>query len=121
MFKPLILPRSQTNAQFRDRERQGSADKGNLEDQSCAHTWKELVGGFLLFLFLGRYGFYLQRSESWRRRTELIGYCDKVVEAAMKEKRETMRNQPEDAVTLKKIQAALYHDQVKVCCFCLPI
>jgi hypothetical protein len=35
----------------------------------------------------------------------------------MEEKREALKNQPENAVALKNIQAALYHDEVKVCFF----
>ena len=35
---------NRTTAQFRDRDRLGIAGKGNLQDQACAHLWKELVG-----------------------------------------------------------------------------
>ena len=36
---------NRTNAQFRDLDRNGSAGKGSIQDQACAHLWKELVGG----------------------------------------------------------------------------
>lgn len=38
---------NRTNAQFRDLDRIGSAGRGSVQDQACAHLWKELVGEHL--------------------------------------------------------------------------
>lgn len=36
---------NRTTAQFRDLEREGQASgKGSVNDQACAHLWKDLVG-----------------------------------------------------------------------------
>ena len=35
---------NRTTAQYRDRERSGLGGKGDVEEQACAHVWKELVG-----------------------------------------------------------------------------
>lgn len=35
---------NRTTAQYRDRERSGLGGKGDIEEQTCAHVWKELVG-----------------------------------------------------------------------------
>ena len=35
---------NRTAAQYRDRERSGLSGKGDVEEQACAHVWKELIG-----------------------------------------------------------------------------
>ena len=35
---------NRTTAQFRDRDRLGASGKGSVQEQACAHLWKELVG-----------------------------------------------------------------------------
>jgi hypothetical protein len=42
---------NRTTAQFRDRDRLGYSGKGNVQDQSCLHVWKDLVGAFAAYLF----------------------------------------------------------------------
>ncbi|EGN93051.1 hypothetical protein SERLA73DRAFT_64689 [Serpula lacrymans var. lacrymans S7.3] len=85
---------NRSNAQFRDRDREGTAGKGNIQDQACAYLWKELV-------------------ENWKRRTEIIEYCDGVVDRSMQEKRGAVNDLKEDPRAQRKIQAALFADQVK--------
>jgi hypothetical protein len=36
---------NRTNAQFRDRDREGKC-KGNVQDEACLYVWKSLVGMF---------------------------------------------------------------------------
>jgi len=54
---------NRTTAQFRDRDRLGASGKGSVQEQACAHLWKELVA-------------------NWKRRAEIIDYCVKVVDEA---------------------------------------
>ncbi|KAN0126781.1 Caffeine-induced death protein 2 domain containing protein [Russula decolorans] len=54
---------NRTTAQFRDRDRLGASGKGSVQEQACAHLWKELV-------------------VNWKRRAEIIDYCVKVVDEA---------------------------------------
>nr|VWO95188.1 Uncharacterized protein [Ganoderma boninense] len=35
---------NRTTAQYRDRERTGMGGKGDIEEQACAHVWKEFIG-----------------------------------------------------------------------------
>ncbi|KAI0254749.1 caffeine-induced death protein 2-domain-containing protein [Lactifluus subvellereus] len=57
---------NRTTAQFRDRDRLGASGKGNIQEQACAHLWRELV-------------------DNWKRRGEIIDYCVKVVDEAQVE------------------------------------
>jgi len=54
---------NRTTAQFRDRDRLGASGKGKVQEQACAYLWKELVA-------------------NWKRRTEIIDYCMKVMDEA---------------------------------------
>ncbi|KAH7929436.1 hypothetical protein BV22DRAFT_1002723 [Leucogyrophana mollusca] len=85
---------NRSNAQFRDRDRAGTAGKGNIQDQACAYIWKELV-------------------ENWKRRTEIVDYCVGVVDQSMDEKRKALDGQEGDARAQRKTQAALFADEVK--------
>lgn len=38
---------NRSNAQFRDRDREGTGGKGSIQDQACAYVWKELLGKLL--------------------------------------------------------------------------
>ena len=35
---------NRTTAQYRDRERSGLGRDGDVEEQACAHVWKEFIG-----------------------------------------------------------------------------
>lgn len=35
---------NRTTAQYRDRDRSGQGGKGDIEEQACAHVWKEFIG-----------------------------------------------------------------------------
>jgi hypothetical protein len=52
--------------------------------------------------------------ENWKRRTEIVSYCVGVVDKSMAEKRQSMQDQAEDSSAQRRIQAALYADEVKV-------
>lgn len=41
---------NRSNAQFRDRDREGTGGKGSIQDQACAYVWKELLGKLLEFV-----------------------------------------------------------------------
>ncbi|KAI0322438.1 caffeine-induced death protein 2-domain-containing protein [Amylostereum chailletii] len=89
---PMRLNR--TLAQFRDRDRVGAGGKGSIQDQACAHLWKDLV-------------------ENWKRRTEIIGYCVQVMDQSMGEKRKSMDEQEGDPSAQRRIQGALFAEEVK--------
>jgi len=57
---------NRTTAQFRDRDRAGASGKGTVQEQACAYLWQDLVA-------------------NWKRRTEIIDYCVKVVDDAQLE------------------------------------
>jgi len=59
----IVVRLNRTNAQFRDRQRTGETNnlKGNVDDQTCAYMWQQLV-------------------ENWKRRAEIIEYCVSVVD-----------------------------------------
>ncbi|EKM59167.1 uncharacterized protein PHACADRAFT_249428 [Phanerochaete carnosa HHB-10118-sp] len=84
---------NRTNAQFRDLEREGVV-RGSVQDEVCAHLWKDLV-------------------ENWKRRTDIISYCDGVVDQSMSENRKQLESQETDPVQQRKIQGALYAEEVK--------
>jgi len=84
---------NRTNAQFRDREREGKV-KGNVQDEACMYLWKSLV-------------------ENWKRRTEIISYCVGVVDKSMDDKRQSIKDQTGDPTAQRRTQAALFSDEVK--------
>ncbi|KAG1820194.1 caffeine-induced death protein 2-domain-containing protein [Suillus subaureus] len=85
---------NRTNAQFRDRDRAGTSGKGNIQDQACAYVWKELV-------------------ENWKRRTEMINYCVDIVDQSMEGKRKSLTSEEAGARAERKMQAAMFADEVK--------
>ncbi|KAI0796788.1 caffeine-induced death protein 2-domain-containing protein [Abortiporus biennis] len=85
---------NRTTAQFRDRDRLGLGGKGSVQDQACAHLWKELV-------------------ENWKRRTDIIEYCVGVVDRSMDEERKSLETQQSDPAEKRRIQGLLYADEVK--------
>lgn len=102
---------NRATAQFRDLDRLG-VGKGSVQDQACTHLWKDLVGMWLL-----PYDYYslnLIHEENWKRRTEIIDYCVRVVDQSMSEKKDTLATGDVDPSTQRKIQGALYAEEVKV-------
>ncbi|KAI0347198.1 hypothetical protein BDW22DRAFT_503602 [Trametopsis cervina] len=89
----IIMSLNRTNAKFRDLERIG-ASKGNVQDQACAHLWKDLV-------------------ENWTRRTEIVNYCVSVVDQSLEEKRASLQSVDDDPAAQRKIKGLLYADEVK--------
>ncbi|CCL99422.1 uncharacterized protein FIBRA_01440 [Fibroporia radiculosa] len=85
---------NRTNAQFRDRDRQGLGGKGNIEEQACAQMWRELVA-------------------NWKRRTEIVEYCVGVVDQSMDEKRKQLQQEAGDPATQRRIQGTLFAEEVK--------
>lgn len=102
---------NRTNAQFRDRDREGNG-KGSVQDEACIYLWKSLVGmharSFSVFVSSK------STVENWKRRTEIVSYCVGVVDKSMVEKRQSMQDQSSDPSAQRRIQAALYSDEVKV-------
>ncbi|KAF7793695.1 hypothetical protein EIP86_004811 [Pleurotus ostreatoroseus] len=90
---------NRATAQFRDLDRLG-VGKGSVQDQACTHLWKDLVD------FI--------HEENWKRRTEIIDYCVRVVDQSMSEKKDTLATGDVDPSTQRKIQGALYAEEVKV-------
>ncbi|KIP07038.1 hypothetical protein PHLGIDRAFT_106222 [Phlebiopsis gigantea 11061_1 CR5-6] len=86
---------NRSNAQFRDLDRNGLAGKGTVQDQACAHLWKELV-------------------DNWKRRTEIITYCVDVVDRSMSEKQKALDSGAPDAAEQRRIQGALFAEEVKL-------
>lgn len=68
---------NRTNAQFRDRDRAGTTGKGNVQDQTCAYIWKELVGEPPLGIHLKRsYAFpELRKLETAGGNSKLLRQC----------------------------------------------
>ncbi|EIM85633.1 uncharacterized protein STEHIDRAFT_140204 [Stereum hirsutum FP-91666 SS1] len=90
---------NRTNAQFRDKDRLAPSSSGGkmsqtVQDQACLYVWKELV-------------------ENWRRRTEIIDYCVGVVDQSMEQKRTVIQEKEDDPAGQRKIQGALFAEEVK--------
>ncbi|KAH0839760.1 hypothetical protein J3R83DRAFT_701 [Lanmaoa asiatica] len=86
---------NRSNAQFRDRDREGTGGKGSIQDRACAYIWMELL-------------------ENWKRRTEIVEYCVNVVDQSMSEKHKVLDGLEGDAKARRKTQAELFADEVKV-------
>ena len=102
---------NRTTAQFRDRDRLGLSGKGNVQEQACAHLWKELVGTST-FLVVRRDPD--TTTENWKRRKDIIDYCVGVVDVSLEEKRRVLFSQEADPATQRKVKGALYAEEVKV-------
>ncbi|KAI0092069.1 caffeine-induced death protein 2-domain-containing protein [Irpex rosettiformis] len=89
----IITSLNRANSQFRDLERAGIG-KGTVQEQACAHLWKDLV-------------------ENWNRRTEIVGYCVNVVDQSLEEKRASLANADADPAEQRKIKGVLYAEEVK--------
>ncbi|KAI0774150.1 caffeine-induced death protein 2 [Fomes fomentarius] len=85
---------NRTTAQYRDRERSGLGGKGDIEEQTCAHVWKELVA-------------------NWSRRKAIVNYCVGVADESVDEKRQTLQDAGDDASVQRKARGALYAEEVK--------
>ena len=53
-------------------------------------------------------------EENWKRRTVIVEYCVDVVDQSMAQKRETLQKEDLDPATQRKVQGALYAEEVKV-------
>jgi len=89
----ITMRMNRSSALFRDRDRAG-VGKGNVQDQSCAHMWKELV-------------------DNWKRRAELIDYCVDVVDQSKAAKSKALADNPGDARAARRLQAELFEHDVK--------
>ncbi|KAI0736197.1 caffeine-induced death protein 2-domain-containing protein [Fomitopsis betulina] len=85
---------NRTTAQFRDRDRQGLVGQGSVEDEACMQIWRELVA-------------------NWKRRAEIVQYCVGVVDQSMDSKRLALEAETEDPATKRRMQGALYAEEVK--------
>ncbi|KAI0353531.1 hypothetical protein OH77DRAFT_1406706 [Trametes cingulata] len=85
---------NRTTAQYRDRERSGLPGKGDVEEQACAHVWRELVA-------------------NWSRRKEIVEYCVGVIDQSLEEKRQTLQNAGDDASAQRRAKGILYAEEVK--------
>ncbi|GJE84124.1 caffeine-induced death protein 2-domain-containing protein [Phanerochaete sordida] len=84
---------NRANAQFRDLEREGTV-RGTVQDEACAYIWRDLV-------------------ENWKRRTDIIQYCVDAVDQSMAEKRKQLEVPDADPAQQRKLQGALYAEEVK--------
>ncbi|OSC96803.1 hypothetical protein PYCCODRAFT_1440769 [Trametes coccinea BRFM310] len=85
---------NRTTAQYRDREREGISGKGDIEEQACAHVWRELVA-------------------NWSRRKDIVEYCVAVVDQSLDEKRQSLQSAGDDASAQRKAKGILYAEEVK--------
>ncbi|KAJ7047382.1 caffeine-induced death protein 2-domain-containing protein [Mycena alexandri] len=79
------------NAMVRDQER--ISGRPGKQDQACANVWGELVA-------------------NWNRRKQIIDYCAAVVDQSKEEKQRTAQVE-EDPSRRRKLEAAIYSDDVK--------
>ncbi|GLB33798.1 putative caffeine-induced death protein 2 [Lyophyllum shimeji] len=84
---------NRANAAMRDSDRAESS-AGNIQEQACSNIWRELVG-------------------NWKRRTELVGYCVRVVDQSLAEKRSVLEDDGEDASARRQAQGQIYAEEVK--------
>ncbi|KAG6900975.1 hypothetical protein C0993_004413 [Termitomyces sp. T159_Od127] len=60
------------------------------------------------------YGVNSTLSGNWKRRTELVEYCVRVVDQSLNEKRSMVEDETQDNVTKRKLQGRIIEEQVKV-------
>ncbi|KAF8076374.1 caffeine-induced death protein 2-domain-containing protein [Lyophyllum atratum] len=84
---------NRANAAVRDSDRLRHSTE-NIQEQACLNIWRELVG-------------------NWKRRTELVGYCVRVVDQSLDEKRSVLEDDAEDPATKRRAQGQIYEEQVK--------
>ena len=104
---------NRTTAQYRDREREGLGGKGDVEEQACAHVWKELVGTFASTIAVTRMCTDILTA-NWSRRTDIVHYCVGVVDSSLDEKRQILQDAGDDASAQRKAKGILYAEEVKV-------
>lgn len=56
----------------------------------------------------------LRTIANWKRRTEIVEYCVGVVDQSMDTKRMAIQAETEDPAAQRRIQGALYAEEVKV-------
>ena len=74
----------------------------------CGENWLVRPDQWLNFNYLSL------DPGNWKRRTELLEYCTTVVDQALIDKRRTFEVQAEDPTSRRKIQGAVFEDEVKV-------
>ena len=57
---------------------------------------------------------YRNFSGNWKRRTELVEYCVRVVDQSLSEKRSVLEDETQDSATKRKVQGHIFEEQVKV-------
>ncbi|VDC06300.1 unnamed protein product [Peniophora sp. CBMAI 1063] len=92
----ITMRMNRTTAQFRDRDREGHAGKGSVQDQACEYLWRDLV-------------------ENWKRRESIIEYCVGVVDKSAEEKRVALQQDPSaaDERMQRRIRAEMYAQETK--------
>ncbi|KAG6861606.1 hypothetical protein C0995_014513 [Termitomyces sp. Mi166 len=60
------------------------------------------------------YGVNSNLSGNWKRRTELVDYCVRVVDQSLKEKRSVVEDGTQDSATKRKMQGHIFEEQVKL-------
>lgn len=87
----IIMRLNRANAVMRDKDRSQGGTAGDVQDQACLKTWRELAA-------------------NWRHRTKLIEYCVFVVDQSAAEKRTATED---DQSSMLKFKAATLEDEVK--------
>ena len=103
-MRPFVITRESTGrlAEVRFRIRHARLCGENWLVRLLTDGWNLTI--YPLFLELG----------NWKRRTELLEYCTTVVDQALIEKRSTLESEAQDPTSRRKIQGALFEDEVKV-------
>lgn len=85
---------------------------GTVQDRACASLWRELVGtSFDRWL---EFDYLSLELGNWKRRTELLEFCTTVVDQALIEKQSALEGQAQNPTSRRKVQGALFEDEVKV-------
>jgi undecaprenyl pyrophosphate synthase len=113
---------NRTNAQFRDRDRAGNAtSKSSIQEQACDYLWRDLVGSYnslsswFACVHIVVLTCMMCRSENWKRRSELVGYCIDVVDHGIEDKRRAFEKEVDDQISKRKLQGDLFANETKVC------
>ncbi|KAH0587576.1 hypothetical protein H2248_006352 [Termitomyces sp. 'cryptogamus'] len=84
---------NRANATMRDQDRLDDFT-GNIQNRACLNVWRELVG-------------------NWKRRTELVEYCVRVVDQSLSDRRSVVEDETQDNATKRKAQGHIFEEQVK--------
>lgn len=102
---------NRTTAQFRDLERTGTG-KGSVQDQSCLHLWREIVGTQYQISHIGPS--FDTVLDNWTRRGQILNYCVGVLDASKQEKQIRLASLGDDPRAQRKLQAELFSYETKV-------